>query len=75
MRPKSLRGGRLEMRDERKNYGEPRFIVMGCIKSRVMVAVYTGRGTGIIRIISLRKANSREKEKFECAVANRLGKG
>lgn len=66
---------RLEMRDDRKDYGESRFIVMGYISNRVMVAVITTRGTGIIRIISLRKANNREKERFEKAVGNRLGKG
>ncbi len=68
-------GNHLEIKDERRDYGEPRFIVMGYIKNRVMVAVYTCRGTETIRIISLRKANSREKERFESAVANRLGKG
>lgn len=70
-----FQGNHLEIRDERRDYGEPRFIVMGYIKNRAMVAVYTCRGTGTIRIISLRKANSREKESFESAVANRLGKG
>ena len=66
---------RLEMRDDRKDYGESRFIVMGYISNRAMVAVITIRGTGTIRIISLRKANNREKERFEKVIRDRLGKG
>lgn len=67
-----FQGDRLELRDDRKDYGEERFIVMGHINNRVMVAVYTRRNIDTVRIISLRKANSREKERFERAVRNGL---
>ena len=61
---------RLIFPDNRKDYGEKRFIAVGHINKRLMVAVYTQRSSGIVRIISLRKANSREKARFEKAVKN-----
>jgi uncharacterized DUF497 family protein len=45
--------------DDRRDYGEDRFIALGLIAARVHVCVYTVRA-GHIRIISLRKANRRE---------------
>lgn len=63
-------GNRLIFPDVRKDYGEERFISVGRIKTRLMIAVYTQRPAGTIRIISLRKANSREKERFENTVKN-----
>ena len=60
-----LEGERLSFLDDRKDYGEPRYITLGYIGSRFAVAVYTQRPSGTIRIISLRKANHREKERFE----------
>lgn len=66
---------RFEMRDERKDYGENRFIVIGLSNNRIMVAVFTTRGTDTVRIISLRKANNGEKERFERASARRLDPG
>lgn len=60
-----FQGNRVIFPDVRKDYGEERFIAVGRIKNRLMVAAYTQRSPEIIRIISLRKANSREKERFE----------
>lgn len=57
-------GNRLVFPDDRKDYGEARFITVGYIGNRMMVAAYTQRSPETIRIISLRKANSREKAKF-----------
>ena len=63
-------GNRLIFLDARKDYGEKRFITVGLISDRLIVAVYTQRQEEIIRIISIRKANSREKERYEKTVRN-----
>jgi uncharacterized DUF497 family protein len=61
---------RLIFPDSRKDYGEDRFITVGLISDRLTVAVYTQRQKEVIRIISIRKANSREKERYEKKVRN-----
>jgi uncharacterized protein len=48
------------VQDKRKIYGEWRMIAIGYIQDRLHVLVYTER-CNIIRVISLRKANNREK--------------
>lgn len=53
-------GPMLVAEDVRREYGESRYIGMGYIQGRLMVVVYTHRTANIVRIISLRKANSRE---------------
>jgi uncharacterized DUF497 family protein len=50
--------------DARYIYGENRYQLMGIIDSRLFVAIYTYRGD-VIRIISARKANSREVKLYE----------
>ena len=50
--------------DVRKDYGEDREIAIGCLDRSICVLVYTKRG-GIVRIISLRKANKRERKHYE----------
>jgi uncharacterized DUF497 family protein len=50
----------LTVRDDRKDYGEHRFITIGFLDGRMVVAVWTQRGA-LVRIISLRKANEREQ--------------
>jgi uncharacterized DUF497 family protein len=50
----------LTKEDTRKDYGEKRFIGIGQILEKVIVVVYTIRKT-VIRIISARKANEKEK--------------
>jgi len=57
--------------DARKDYGENRYTSIGIVKGRVMVFVYTERRPDLIRIISFRKANSREQKRYE-AVAHKL---
>lgn len=49
--------------DERKDYGESRFVAYGYIKNRLVVVVYAER-SGRKRIISMRKANSREVNSY-----------
>ncbi|MEO5375969.1 MAG: BrnT family toxin [Alphaproteobacteria bacterium] len=49
--------------DDRKDYGEPRQVAYGLIEGRLFVCVFTDRGK-VRRIISLRKANSREIEAY-----------
>jgi len=63
-------GNRLIFPDARKDYGEDRFITVGLISDRLMVAVYTQRQEESVRIISIRKANNREKERYEKTVRN-----
>jgi hypothetical protein len=53
-------GATLTVPDDRKNYGEPRFITIGCLDGRMVVSVWTPRGAAR-RVISLRKANDREQ--------------
>lgn len=61
---------RLVFPDDRKDYGESRFVTVGYIKNRMVIAIYTQRASESIRIISLRKANNREKERFEKTIKN-----
>jgi uncharacterized DUF497 family protein len=57
-----------------EDYGEDRWIGIGTIKGRVVVAVFTERSPDLIRPISLRKANQKEKKRYEEALKNELGK-
>ena len=50
--------------DRRANYGEERFITLGLLLGRVVVIAHTPRGEKT-RIISMRKANSREKKIYQ----------
>jgi uncharacterized DUF497 family protein len=61
-----------EQRDDRKDYGEERFIAMGTVESRLIVVVYTWRGS-IRRLISARKGNEREQKIFRKGTAGRNG--
>ena len=60
-------GDTVEFDDRRQDYGERRIIVYGAISGRVMVCVYTWRGTvaePIRWIISLRKAKQGEIDAY-----------
>jgi uncharacterized DUF497 family protein len=50
--------------DQRQDYGEPRFITAGWLDERLLVLVWTPRGLAR-RIISMRKANEREIDKYK----------
>jgi len=66
--PDIFEGVYFSIEDLRKKYGETRHICYGTINKTMVVMAYTERGNNI-RIISLRKANEREKARFQ----NRLG--
>lgn len=53
-------GTTLTDEDDRKNYGEDRFITIGFLDERMVILVWTPRNDAY-RIISMRKANEREK--------------
>jgi len=50
--------------DQRWEYGEERFRALGLMDEKVFVVVFTRR-SGAIRIISARRANSREVKRYE----------
>jgi uncharacterized DUF497 family protein len=49
--------------DERRDYGETRFVALGLIGDRVHVLCFVETDDGI-RVISLRKANPREVNRY-----------
>lgn len=62
--PAFLDRNRQVERDRRWDYGEERFRLYGRVAERVFVIVYTRRGV-VTRIISARKANARERDRYE----------
>lgn len=61
-------GTTAEAEDTREDYGETRIICFGFLRGRLVRVVYTPRGADR-HIISMRKANDREKARL----ASRLG--
>lgn len=57
----------LIVRDERQNYGEQRFVAFLLLGIRLHVVVYAQRGAAR-RLISFRKANSREVGFYEAEI-------
>lgn len=51
--------------DNRFDYGEKRLITLGVLEQRVVVIAHAPRGDDITRIISMRKANRREKKIYQ----------
>ena len=51
------------MIDDRKNYGETRYIAVGVLDYRLHILCYTPIAGGI-RVISFRKANVREARRY-----------
>ena len=64
MRRKFFKDITLTAEDNRQDYGEKRFISLGRLEDIVVVIVYTERSEKI-RIISMRKANHKEKKAYE----------
>jgi uncharacterized protein len=54
----------LVIEDRRVDYGETRFIAYGLIDDRLHVPWFTMRGP-VLRAIGLRKANRRERQKYD----------
>lgn len=50
--------------DRRYDYDEERFITLGLLEGRAVVIAHTARGAST-RIISMRKANSREQKIYQ----------
>ena len=60
--------------DARRDHGEARQVGFGFIRGRLMAVAFTERKSDTIRIISARKANSREKIFYQKTFAHELGK-
>ena len=60
----------IQILDKRREYGEIRYITYGMIEGRLRVAVWTPRDGGK-RVISLRKANIRERKNYEEKIAKK----
>jgi len=58
-----LDADRIELVDDRKNYGETRFQTIGIVNNVILYVVYTIRGK-YCRIISARRANKNERETY-----------
>ena len=56
-------GTTLTTQDDRRDYGEDRYITIGFLDGAMVVLVWTPRGTAY-RIISMRKANERERRLY-----------
>lgn len=56
-------GPHLTFEDDRRDYGEPRLVTMGLMEGRLVFVAWTPRGDAR-RIISLRKANERERKRY-----------
>jgi uncharacterized DUF497 family protein len=53
----------IDIRDLRRDYGEPRINTVGYLDGRMVIVCWTPRGNDR-RIISMRKANEREKARY-----------
>ena len=61
--PAFLDPNRRTERDSRRDYGEERFRLYGRVAGRLFVIAYARRGV-VTRIISARKANARERDRY-----------
>ena len=57
-------GKHFTRRDDRRTYGEPRYVTAGFMAERFVVVVWTPRDSGR-RIISMRQGHEREKKRFQ----------
>ncbi|WP_199246186.1 BrnT family toxin [[Phormidium] sp. ETS-05] len=63
--PQMFDGPMLSELDQRTDYGEERWVGIGFLRNTVAVVVWTERHDNIIRIISARRANKYERQRFE----------
>lgn len=61
--PKLFAGKQFQMEDDREDYGETRWITVGRLNRAMVVVVWTQRDEAR-RIISMRKCNAREQERY-----------
>jgi uncharacterized protein len=57
-------GWTIDIPDLRRDYGEPRINTVGFLNRRMVIVCWTPRG-GDSRIISMRRANDREKARYQ----------
>jgi uncharacterized DUF497 family protein len=53
-----------DVEDDRQDYGERRWLTFGLLDGRMLALVWTPRGEAR-HIISMRKANERERKRYE----------
>jgi len=70
-----FRGFLLVRPDVREDYGEERWIGIGISQGRVAFVAFVEPSPGIVRIISLRKADHEERKEYEKAIQNGLDAG
>ncbi|HEY0569333.1 MAG TPA: BrnT family toxin [Xanthobacteraceae bacterium] len=58
-----FRGDTLDFPDVRRDYGELRMLTVGHLRGRMVIVIWTPRGNAR-HVISMRKANAREKARF-----------
>jgi uncharacterized DUF497 family protein len=64
----------LRMLDDRKEYGEDRWIGIGMLDGiRIVVVVFTELDANTIRIISMRKAVAHERQRYQQAFRDQFG--
>ena len=56
-------GATLTVEDDRRDYGEDRYITVGFLEGSMVVLVWTPRNDAY-RIISMRRANERERQLY-----------
>jgi len=56
-------GDTLDFPDDRRDYGELRLLTVGHLRRRMVIVIWTPRGSAR-HVISMRKANAREKARF-----------
>lgn len=59
--------------DERKNYGEDRWIGIGMLNTRIVLIIFTEPDENTIRVISMMKAVTHERIKYEQLLRDQLG--
>lgn len=57
-------GTAIDIEDDRRDYGEVRRLTFGLLGGRMVAVVWTPRG-GARHVISMRKANERERKRYE----------
>lgn len=57
-------GSTIDLLDDRKDYGEVRWVTYGLLNGRMVALVWTPRGS-VRHIISMRKTNDRERKAYQ----------
>lgn len=71
--PKVFAAPMLRQEDDRHDYGERRWFGIGFLLRRIVVLIWTEPDEETIRVISMRKAMSHERTRYEREIRNRLG--